>query len=55
MARGSILPRRLKNGEARYDVTIELPPVNGTPVFLTDAQGAKAKEYLASHWSQAIG
>jgi integrase len=29
MARGSILPRRLKNGEARYDVTIELPPVNG--------------------------
>ncbi|MDQ6883501.1 MAG: ABC transporter substrate-binding protein [Candidatus Dormibacteraeota bacterium] len=32
-----------------------LPPVNGTPVFLSADQATKAKDYLASHWAQAIG
>jgi putative spermidine/putrescine transport system substrate-binding protein len=32
-----------------------LPPVNGTPVFLSDAQATQAKTYLAAHWAQAIG
>ncbi len=32
-----------------------LPPVNGTPVFLSDAQANAAKAYLATHWAQAIG
>jgi putative spermidine/putrescine transport system substrate-binding protein len=32
-----------------------LPPVNGSPVFMSDAQGATASAYLAAHWAQAIG
>ena len=32
-----------------------LPPVNGSPVFMSDAQGAAASAYLAAHWAQAIG
>lgn len=31
-----------------------LPPVNGTPVFLSADQATAAKNYLASHWSAAI-
>lgn len=32
-----------------------LPKTEGTPVFQTDAQTTKAKEYLASNWAKAIG
>ena len=32
-----------------------LPKVDGTPVFLTDAQTTKAKDYLAANWQKAIG
>ena len=32
-----------------------LPKADGTPVFLTDAQTTKAKEYLSANWSKAIG
>ena len=32
----------------------KLAPVTGTPIFLTDAQATAAKQYLASHWPQAI-
>jgi len=32
-----------------------LPKVEGTPVFLTDAQTTKAKDYLAANWQKAIG
>jgi putative spermidine/putrescine transport system substrate-binding protein len=32
-----------------------LPKVQGTPVFLTDAQTTKAKDYLAANWQKAIG
>jgi putative spermidine/putrescine transport system substrate-binding protein len=32
-----------------------LPKVEGTPVFQTDAQTTKAKDYLASNWAKAIG
>jgi putative spermidine/putrescine transport system substrate-binding protein len=31
-----------------------LPPVSGTPVFLTPTQATDAATYLASHWAQAI-
>ncbi len=31
-----------------------LPPVSGTPVFMSDAQATAAKNYLASHWDAAI-
>jgi putative spermidine/putrescine transport system substrate-binding protein len=32
-----------------------LPKTEGTPVFQTEAQTTKAKEYLASNWAKAIG
>nr|WP_296072945.1 ABC transporter substrate-binding protein [uncultured Actinoplanes sp.] len=32
-----------------------LAKVEGTPVFPTDAQTAKAKEYLSQNWAKAIG
>jgi putative spermidine/putrescine transport system substrate-binding protein len=32
-----------------------LPPVSGTPVFLTDAQTKAANTYLAANWAKAIG
>jgi len=31
-----------------------LPKVEGTPVFLTDTQTTKAKDYLAANWQKAI-
>jgi putative spermidine/putrescine transport system substrate-binding protein len=31
-----------------------LPPVNGTPVFLSADQATAAKNFLASHWAAAI-
>ena len=43
------------SGKIDAAAAAKLPQVNGTPVFLTDAQATKAKEYLASHWAQAIG
>jgi putative spermidine/putrescine transport system substrate-binding protein len=41
-------------GTIDKDALAALPPVNGTPVFMSDAQGAAASAYLASHWAQAI-
>ncbi|GAA2480237.1 extracellular solute-binding protein [Winogradskya consettensis] len=32
-----------------------LPKVEGTPVFQTEAQTTKAKEYLTANWAKAIG
>jgi putative spermidine/putrescine transport system substrate-binding protein len=32
-----------------------LPKVEGTPVFLTEEQTNKAKEYLSANWAKAIG
>jgi putative spermidine/putrescine transport system substrate-binding protein len=31
-----------------------LPPTTGTPVFLTEAQTQKAKDYLAANWAKAV-
>ena len=31
-----------------------LPPVTGSPVFLTDAQTQKAKDYLAANWAKTV-
>jgi putative spermidine/putrescine transport system substrate-binding protein len=31
-----------------------LPPATGTPVFLTQAQTQRAKDYLAANWAKAI-
>jgi putative spermidine/putrescine transport system substrate-binding protein len=38
--------------KAAYDA---LPKATGTPVFLTDEQTKKAKDYLAANWAKAIG
>jgi len=43
-----------KAGTVDAAAAAKLPPVNGTPQFLSDAQGTAAKNYLASHWSAAI-
>ena len=32
-----------------------LPPVVGTPIFLTQAQATAAATYLAANWPKAIG
>ena len=44
-----------KSGNVDSAAAAKLPPVNGTPVFLSQDQATKAKDYLASHWAQAIG
>ncbi len=33
----------------------KLPPVTGTPVFMSSAQSTNAANYLAAHWAQAVG
>jgi len=57
--RGLARPVRMaamkKAGTLDAAAAAKLAPVNGTPTFLTDAQATKAKDYLASHWAQAIG
>ncbi len=44
-----------KSGTIDSAAASKLPPVNGTPIFLTADQATKAKDYLSSHWAQAIG
>jgi putative spermidine/putrescine transport system substrate-binding protein len=44
-----------KSGSIDATAFAALPKVEGTPVFLTDAQTTKAKDYLAKNWQKAIG
>jgi len=44
-----------KAGTLDSAAAAKLAPVTGTPIFLTDSQASKAKDYLATHWAQAIG
>ncbi|TMC44642.1 MAG: ABC transporter substrate-binding protein [Chloroflexi bacterium] len=57
--RGLARPVRMaameKSGKLDSAAAAKLAPVNGKPTFLTDSQATKAKDYLASHWAQAIG
>jgi putative spermidine/putrescine transport system substrate-binding protein len=57
--KGSARPVRadamVKAGTIDATAYAALPKVEGTPVFLTDAQTTKAKEYLSANWSKAIG
>jgi putative spermidine/putrescine transport system substrate-binding protein len=55
LARPVRMPAMQSSGKIDSAAAAKLPPVTGTPVFLTDAQATKAKDYLASHWAQAIG
>jgi putative spermidine/putrescine transport system substrate-binding protein len=43
-----------KSGKIDSDAAAKLPPVNGTPVFLSADQATKASAYLAANWPQAI-
>jgi putative spermidine/putrescine transport system substrate-binding protein len=56
---GSARPIRadamVKAGTIDQAAYSKLPAVSGTPVYLTEAQTNAAKEYLASHWTQAVG
>jgi putative spermidine/putrescine transport system substrate-binding protein len=40
-----------KIDKTSYDA---LPATSGTPVFLTDAQTTKAKDYLTANWAKAV-
>jgi putative spermidine/putrescine transport system substrate-binding protein len=42
-------------GKIDATAAAKLPPVNGTPVFLSATQATAANAYLASHWAAAIG
>lgn len=56
---GSARPVRadamVKAGTIDATAYAALPKAEGTPVFQTDAQTTKAKDYLASNWAKAIG
>jgi putative spermidine/putrescine transport system substrate-binding protein len=43
-----------KDGSIDAAAAAKLPPVNGTPKFLSDAQATAAKNYLVAHWLTAI-
>jgi putative spermidine/putrescine transport system substrate-binding protein len=43
-----------KSGKIDTAAAAKLPPVNGTPVFLSADQATKASAYLAANWPQAI-
>lgn len=56
--RGKARPVRMaamiKAGTIDKTAAAALPAVNGTPIFLTDAQATAAKNYLTAHWDAAI-
>jgi len=56
---GSARPIRadamVKAGTIDQAAYSKLPSVPGTPIYLTEEQTNAAKEYLASHWTQAMG
>jgi len=43
-----------KAGTIDKAAAAKLPPVNGTPKFMSDAQATAAKNYLVAHWLAAI-
>jgi putative spermidine/putrescine transport system substrate-binding protein len=48
-------PAMTTAGTVDKDAAASLPAVNGTPVFMSDAQSLAANAYLKDHWTQAIG
>jgi putative spermidine/putrescine transport system substrate-binding protein len=42
------------SGSINKTAAAALPPVSGTPVFLSNKQATDAATYLASHWAQAV-
>jgi putative spermidine/putrescine transport system substrate-binding protein len=43
------------NGSINSADAAKLPPVSGTPVFLSQAQATDAANYLAANWAKAVG
>jgi putative spermidine/putrescine transport system substrate-binding protein len=43
-----------KSGTIDAAAAAKLPPVNGTPKFLSDTQSTNAKNYVVAHWDAAI-
>ena len=43
------------NSSIDTSAAAKLPPVSGTPVFLSQAQATSAANYLAANWQKAIG
>jgi putative spermidine/putrescine transport system substrate-binding protein len=43
-----------KSGTIDAAAAAKLPPVNGTPQFMSDSQATAAKNYLVAHWLTAI-
>ena len=42
------------NGSINKTAAAALPPVAGTPVFLTATQATDAATYLAANWAKAV-
>jgi len=47
-------PAMTDNGSIDKSAASNLPPINGTPQYMSDAQTTAASTYLASNWAQAI-
>jgi putative spermidine/putrescine transport system substrate-binding protein len=43
------------NGTIDKAAAAKLPPISGTPVFLTQTQSTDAANYLAANWAKAVG
>ena len=43
------------NGSLDKSAASKLPPVSGTPVFLSQKQATDAATYLSANWQKAIG
>jgi len=48
-------PAMTSNGTINSAAAAKLPPVSGTPVFLSQQQATAAANYLSANWQSAIG
>jgi len=48
-------PAMTSNGSINTSAASKLPPVSGTPVFLSETQATNAANYLSANWAKAIG
>ena len=48
-------PAMTSNGSISSADAAKLPPVSGTPVFLSQSQSTDAANYLAANWAKAVG
>lgn len=54
-ARPVLADEMVKAGTIDKAANDALPPVDGTPVFITEAQRAKATDYLNANWQKEMG